>query len=245
MHPARAVDAALALAGTGATATDISRALGIPRPTVRGWLAGALPRSHRSRACGRCGHEHNFGELPPEYAYLLGLYLGDGCVSAHARGVYRLRVVLDARYPGIIETTAGAMRRVRQGKVLVQPRPENCVEVSAYWRAWPCLFPQHGPGKKHHREIRLTEWQLALVNRAPEQLLRGLIQSDGCRFQSTGRNWSAPRYSFTNYSSDIRGIFCSACEKLGVRWTSAGRFTIYVSRKADVAILDSFIGPKR
>ena len=107
------------------------------------------------------------------------------------------------------------------------------------------FVPAARTGQEAPSRDRLTEWQLALVNRAPEQLLRGLIQSDGCRFQSTGRNWSAPRYSFTNHSSDIRGIFCSACEKLGVRWTSAGRFTIYVSRKADVAILDSFIGPKR
>ncbi|PZS14554.1 MAG: hypothetical protein DLM64_01470, partial [Solirubrobacterales bacterium] len=36
---------------------------------------------------------------------------------------------------------------------------------------------------------------LKLVERWPEQLVRGLIESDGCRFQNTGRgNWSWPRY---------------------------------------------------
>jgi hypothetical protein len=46
-------------------------------------------------------------------------------------------------------------------------------------------------------------------------------------------------------SNDIRAIFCDACDLMGVHWTSSGKRTIYVSRKADVARLDTFIGPKR
>lgn len=61
---------------------------------------------------------------------------------------------------------------------------------------------------------------------------------------NTGRgNWSCPRYSFSNRSEDIRGIFCHACDQLAVHWTRSGE-RIYVSRKADVARLDDFIGPK-
>lgn len=138
------------------------------------------------------------------------------------------------------------MREVRSGRSLIQVRPKNCVEVSAYWRSWPCLFPQHGPGKKHERPIVLAGWQQALAGRWPQELLRGLIHSDGCRFQNTGRGgWSCPRYSFTNRSADILEIFCRACEQVGVRWTLSGSDTVYVSRKADVAALDRFIGPKR
>jgi hypothetical protein len=44
--------------------------------------------------------------------YLLGLYLGDGCISAHPRGVYRLRITLDLRYPGIVEECEAALRAV-------------------------------------------------------------------------------------------------------------------------------------
>jgi hypothetical protein len=83
-----------------------------------------------------------------------------------------------------------------------------------------------------------------LVRRYPEALLRGLIHSDGCRFINTGRDgWAQPRYGFKNTSADIRRIFCDACDLLGLRWTTA-RTTVYVSRKADVARLDEFIGPK-
>jgi hypothetical protein len=62
---------------------------------------------------------------------------------------------------------------------------------------------------------------------------------------NTGRNWICPRYSFANKSADIRSIFCDACNRLGVHWTAAGQKDIYVSRKADVEVLDGFIGPKR
>jgi len=48
-----------------------------------------------------------------------------------------------------------------------------------------------------------------------------------------------------NKSGDIRGIFCRACDLIGVRWTASGSYRIYVSRKADVAKLDELIGPKR
>ena len=240
MHSFRTVRAALELAAGGATATEIARELSVPRRTVVDWLRGAFPRSVRGTA--ECATHAD--RLGPEYVYLLGLYLGDGCLSRHHRGVYRLRIVLDVKYPGIIDSAASAIGDVRPGRVLAQLRPENCVEVSAYWKCWPCLFPQHGAGRKHQRRIELTDWQTTLVDRWPEQLLRGLIHSDGCRFQNTGTNWSWPRYAFSQVSDDIRTIFCDACDRLGLRWTAA-RTTIYVSRKADVAILDEFVGPKR
>jgi hypothetical protein len=191
-----------------------------------------------------CTNIHDFAALPAAYVYLLGLYLGDGSIAAHPRGVYRLRFSLDTRYPGIIDQCVSAIGEVAPANRVGQVSHGTWVEVNCYSKSWPCLFPQHGPGKKHERRIELTEWQTALVDRWPKQLVRGLIHSDGCRFQNTGTNWSWPRYSFTQVSDDIRGIFCDACDRLGLRWTRA-RTTIYVSRKADVAVLDEFIGPKR
>jgi hypothetical protein len=47
------------------------------------------------------------------YAYLLGLYLGDGHISLHRRGVYFMRVVLDNAWPGVIDECEAAMRAVR------------------------------------------------------------------------------------------------------------------------------------
>jgi hypothetical protein len=264
MHSQSKVAEVLALRETGLGARRIAKKTGLPLATVRDWLAGRLP--HHSRpldpdlpvlpSCHRCGAPaHRCSDLPPEYVYLLGLYLGDGCISSHPRGVFRLRIFLDLRYPTIIEDAATAIAVVvprnkvhrlnRWGNYKQSDEPSN-VEVSAFSKVWPCLFPQHGPGRKHNRPIFLARWQARLVARWPHQLLRGLIHSDGCRFQNTGRGgWSWPRYAFSNKSDGIRDIFCDACDEFGVRWTRSGERTIYVSRKADVAKLDEFIGPKR
>lgn len=247
MHTRETVNEALALASEGANASEIARRLNIPRTTVRDWLRGHTPKriariNSGATFCLRCGHaRHRFRELPPAYVYLLGLYLGDGCISEHRRGVYKLRLFLDEKYPGIVTSAREAMQAVRCGGAGTVTRPQHCIEV---YESWPCLFPQHGPGRKHSRTIVLTDWQNRLVEHWPDELLRGLIHSDGCRFQNTGTNWTCPRYSFKQVSEDIRAIFCLACDLFGVRWTQA-RDTIYISRKADVARLDEFIGPKQ
>jgi hypothetical protein len=160
--------------------------------------------------------------------------------------------VLDGRYPDIIDECAAAMqvvvpnnrvsRQLRTGN-FVTSSPHSHVEVHAYSKSWPCFIPQHGLGKKHERRIVLTDWQEGLIDRDPRPLLRGLIHSDGCRFINTGRKWRHPRYVFNNYSEDILRIFCRACDRLDLHWTTAPH-TVYVSRVADVAALDAFIGPK-
>ena len=205
--------------------------------------------------CPKCGQvPHDFAGLPTEYVYLLGVYLGDGCISRHPRGVFRLRVVLDARYPGIVDETRRALNAVmpknpaglltRTGTRASGEVYPSCIEVYSYSRSWPCLFPQHGPGRKHERAIALVGWQQTMVSAHPQLLIRGLIHSDGCRSINHGKGtWRIPRYSFSNASSDIRHIFIAACDQLGLHTTTAPR-TVYVSRKADVARMDEFVGPK-
>ena len=179
--------------------------------------------------------------------YLLGLYLGDGCITRQPRDVWRLRVTQTAVYVQHIEECAAAMRAVLPNNVLAQPK-QGCVDIGSSSKHWPCLFPQHGPGRKHERPIVLVAWQQDLVDQHPKLLLRGLVQSDGCRdnnFAITrGRRYEYPRYSFSNASEDILGIFTDACDRLGVHWTRPSTRVISVARRADVAFLDTFIGPK-
>ena len=138
----------------GLGARRIAARTGLPISTVRDWLVGTLPRHARPAAtsdCSACGQpEHRFAQLPAEYCYLLGLHLGDGCISTGPRGVYRLRVNLDLAYPGIVDECEAAIRAVaprnrvhrllRRSNYTRRPEP-SLVEVSAYSRAWPCLFP--------------------------------------------------------------------------------------------------------
>ena len=40
----------------------------------------------------------------------------------------------------------------------------HCAVVRVYSNHLPCLFPQHGPGKKHERAIVLESWQQEIVD---------------------------------------------------------------------------------
>jgi hypothetical protein len=183
------------------------------------------------------------------HAYLLGIYLGDGCLYEHSRGTFGLKVTLDEAYPWIVISVADAIAHVRGRQPSVsRPRRDRCKVVTSYSRSWPCLLPQHGPGRKHTRHIELTPWQRAIVRIAPKPFLRGLIHSDGGRglnrVKVKGRWYAYPRYQFSNRSDDIRTLFTDTCDFLGVRWRPWGRYHVSVARRDSVAYLDSFIGPK-
>lgn len=175
-------------------------------------------------------------------------HLGDGYIVAHPRAD-RLRIFLDVRYPQIIAEAVRATEVVAPAKVVSIVPGEGRVAVSAYWKHWPCVFPQHGPGRKHERAIVLEPWQREIADAHPGELVRGLIHSDGWRGTNRvtvrGRRYAYPRYTFDNRSDGIRAISCAACDALGVEWRRMGATTISVARRASVARLDEFVGPKR
>jgi LAGLIDADG DNA endonuclease family protein len=116
--------------------------------------------------------------------------------------------------------------------------------VTLYSKHWPCLLPQHGPGKKHLRPIALEAWQQILVNEVAEEFILGLIHSDGCRVVANDRGVTSIRYHFSNRSEDILGLFTAALDHLGIAWTRSTKYIVSVYRKAAVARLDEFVGPK-
>ena len=92
----------------------------------------------RSRHSGGSPCVHDFSRLPAKaYSYLLGLYLGDGYISRHPRA-WRLKIVLDDKYPGIIERCREAIDVLMPGqRAAILRRPNNCTEVSLYSKHWP------------------------------------------------------------------------------------------------------------
>jgi hypothetical protein len=250
------IETVQALLSAGRSHAEVSRQTGVPIGTVRRWAHGRLPRKALAALgpaglCDRCGAEgHEFGALPaPTYAYLLGMYLGDGHVSRHGSGTYVLRLALDAAYPGIVAEAAQAIEAIRRRRPWIGRDPRSrCMRVASYWRSWPCLFPQHGPGRKHTRPIELHTWQREMVEREPRPFLRALIQTDGWRglnrVRVKGREYAYVRYQFSNRSSDIKRLFTDACDELGVEWRRWGEHHISIARRASVAELDRFIGAK-
>lgn len=173
-----------------------------------------------------------------DYAYLLGLYLGDGSITR----ANRLEIFLDSRQPEIIDSCATAMRAIHpRGKANVRWKKKgtNCKVVNSCAWQWLALFPQHGPGKKHLRPIALAPWQEEIARPHRLELLRGLIESDGSRFSRWVDGTDYPAYSFSNKSSDIRRILCWAADLAGIHYTQSSETTISIARRADVQRLDS------
>jgi hypothetical protein len=249
------VDTALLLSDLNVTDRDTAAICGVAVNTDRRWRRlyqrRGLPRGqqHTAVPCSRC----TGGSLDPSaYAHLLGWYLGDGHIVRARRDVYLLTVVNDSRYVENSRELAESMRRVKPGGRVHERMGPGCRITALGWKHWPCLFPQHGPGRKHDRPIVLEAWQRQVVEEHPGRFVRGLFHSDGCRVtnrvtrQVAGerKQYSYARYLFSNRSQDILGLCEWALDLLGVAHRRSNRWNVSVARREAVAVLDQVVGPK-
>ena len=107
---------------SGMAKKRIAITLGIPRGTVRDCITrydsvaeleankDRASRSTPDPVLTRIRDAQNI-DVQKAYAYLLGIYLGDGSIST-VRKVYRLRVTLDKHYPIIIQTCSEAIQQI-------------------------------------------------------------------------------------------------------------------------------------
>ena len=241
MHAAQLRDAALELSAQGVNDCEIARRLGVPRSTVRDWRRPGRAREH----CWRCWLRTSLVRFTaPDYAELLGLYLGDGHISRFAR-TERLRLYLDARYRTVVDDAEALLRRsFPVNRVGRTSRHEgSMVILCVYHSHLGCLFPQTGPGKKHERLIRLEPWQADMVEAAPWRFLRGCIRSDGCVFVNRTGRYEYVSYEFSNLSREIVDLFVSTCERVGLRPRRYPRY-VRLYRREDVARLLVEVGTK-
>ncbi|WP_065958483.1 helix-turn-helix domain-containing protein [Streptomyces sparsogenes] len=258
-HSTEVRQKAIALLRSGVKNADVARRLGVPTGTVGYWLhldrakQGALP-GRSPRPCPRCD-----GRRLDEaaYAYLLGLYLGDGHIIQYsAHRAPSLMISCGDAWPGIMDACHEAMQAVFPDNSVCRVRRPGCHNVKVYSKHLWCVFPQHGAGKKHERRITLEPWQQRIVDRQPWEFLRGLFHSDGCRIinwtvrkvAGESKRYEYPRYFFANKSDDIRKLCTDTLTKVGVEWSTLARgsdpFNISVAKRASVALMDAHIGPK-
>ncbi|KOG50949.1 hypothetical protein ADK76_38155 [Streptomyces griseoflavus] len=247
---------ALALLRQGVTNRVVAERLNVPRGTIGWWRHEDRKRRgepfERVHDCPRCTprpFDHR------AYAYLLGLYLGDGHIVSKNKQ-HHLSVYCSDAWPGLIDEAEEAMRKVMATPSTGRRQKQGCIEVKSYTWHWTCMFPQHGPGRKHERPIALEPWQQEIVDEYPWELIRGLIHSDGCRVtnwttQRVGgrpKRYEYPRYFFTNKSLDVLGICSAALTSVGVEWKMVRKFNepfnISVAKRPSVALMDTHIGPK-
>jgi hypothetical protein len=217
---------AVALRERGNSLRSISLSTGISRATLADWREH--PRSANPRAaCSRCAASPALPEPQADYGYLLGLYLGDGCISlagARDKKAWKLRIMCADAWPGLRQECERAMRAAgQQGAYPAASRLHRGVQL---FPALAVPVPAAWAGSEALAQIELQPWQLAIVMAYPGRLARGLFHSDGYRGinrvrarLADGDHWyEYSRYLFTNESADILRLFGETQDRLGVAW---------------------------
>ncbi|MBA3888784.1 MAG: helix-turn-helix domain-containing protein [Acidobacteria bacterium] len=118
------VDEVLRLSRTGLGAREVALQTGVSRATVTRWLRGGTPVPDRRPRCVRCAGPLHEPASKAAYAYLLGLYLGDGHVSGSYS--WTLTIACDQSYPGII----------REARTAITEALPTCDLMGIAWRPW-------------------------------------------------------------------------------------------------------------
>ncbi len=255
VRPQSTVDSALRASDAGMRDADNAALHGVAVKTLRRWRRlyqrRGLPRgqTHTAVPCPRCGEGQLDGAA---YSELLGWYLGDGHLSRGRGTILNLSVFNDLRYAEANARIFDLMRKVKPGGRPHTRVKDGCLVTTVSWQHWICLFPQHGPGRKHERPIALEPWQRRIVEDHPTELLRGLFHSDGSRTNNWAsrivggerKRYDYPRWEFANRSRDILELCGWALDLLEIPFRMRTAERLAVSRREAVARLDQLIGPK-
>lgn len=193
------------------------------------------------------------------YAYILGFYLGDGCLgqpNKTGRG-FVLQITNQADFLDMNTRIVAALECLFPTKrvTFYKRLNSNAIDIKLCAMDLNILFP-HGKGTKHTRKIVLERWQKDIIREYPKSFIRGMLESDGCRFAP--RLKACPTYiiyQFHNCSKDLHLIIHEIANQLGLAYTfrdskserkgkAVQSFITSFNRKEDVNFLDSFIGKK-
>lgn len=248
-------EAVMEMLSTGIKISEIALATGINRSTISNWKQRngrnlIKTVSHDGEGADRylktfIGDMNESRRL--DYSYLLGLYLGDGCIYKLPK-TYKLTITLDKKYGALNDYTISAFSRFFEKPAYVFDRSlhgrGNAIDIITHSCTLPVIFPQHGIGRKHDRSIELSEWQLSLIDSA--SIVKGLIMSDGSIYVESRNAYT--NLNFTNKSEDIIRILEKFLTELGIEFNTHlkknGKFMTTICRQDAVKRLISLIGTK-
>ena len=123
-----------------------------------------------------------------ELAYLVGVYLGDGCLVQSSR-TELLDIACDSKYEDLIERFANLVTQVfGKSPVIQKDHASNCVHIRLYGRGISSTLGFE-PGPKHGRDLRIPTWIKTDESRS-QWCLRGLFETDGYMHYRRGRDKS-------------------------------------------------------
>jgi hypothetical protein len=132
-----------ALIESGLGDSAIARRTGVPRSTISAWRHGRGSTYHRrvmsATPAWRPGDER-------AYCYLLGVYLGDGCLNITPRAAASLIISLDSAYSAVVTEVEGAIRATLSDVPVPRSRVRGCgvIILKASHPVLPYAFPSTG-----------------------------------------------------------------------------------------------------
>lgn len=214
---------------------------GISRGTIRYWKNNNFEIKHNGGSCNTNNEE---------YSFLLGFYLGDGYIVKFRR-TYKLSFYNSLQYENINKHIEKCLGVVFPDNKHNRVEKIGCWDIYIYNSDIPKIFPQHGKGKKHERNISLEEWQRDIIKKYPESFIKGLMYSDGCIVEAKYK-----RFEFSNRSMDIHNILTEALIYNNIKKTSTRRkvkdvkhpqynqYITTISKKEEVEKMNKFIPNK-
>lgn len=249
----------------GVSKRQVSRQLSIDYGTVRKWWDKDARVAQSAEATDLKSVKYGFESHPgyqSTYAYVLGLYLGDGYINIQNQKyqVYKLRIAQESRFADLIAEHITALETLfpRNTVGTFNHTHAKCCDIYVHSKELNQWFPQHGVGAKHTRPIILETWQQKIIQLFPESFIRGLMQTDGSRYIHRQGRYEYVKYNFTNVSKDVVDLLCAACDNLNIPWTIHSRpnttpngdkslymkYTVTFNRRDAVTQLESIVGPK-
>lgn len=229
----------------GLSIKDVSISLNCSKTKIRYWLRKYGLKTDISINKYRDGFislENYVNHRYELYSYIYGLYLGDGCVHRHKKGVYALTISLDSKYMELINVVRNSLSEFSGNKVRSYLRG-NYYNLSIYGKHICDIFIKYGVGKKNENYVFLPD--ILIKNICHKSMLRGLFHSDGSYYYD--KHNKKYFYNFTNKSKHITDIFIMCLSNLEIKYDlqyNRRTYIVGIRKKSEIIKFKDIVGVK-
>lgn len=171
------------------------------------------------------------------WAYVVGLALGDGNLSNPNGRAVRLRISCDTKYPNLIEEAKDALRRLLPNNKVnqVKKRLANCIDLYCYSNSLEKLLGWKAKmGSKYNQHVHVPK-RIIENKKLSIACLRGLMQTDGSIYYDRGYKMVIFVTVIPKLAKDVVKMITSLgfnphCYKIKLRKPQKTRYNIRVSK---------------
>ncbi len=174
------------------------------------------------------------------WAYVVGLALGDGNLSNSNGRAVRLRISCDTKYPNLIQQIIIALKQLLPNNKVhtIKRGKTNCLDVSCYSNQLEGLLGwKVGLGSKYKQRVSVPT-KIKRNKKLAIACLRGLFQTDGTIYNDRGYIMAMFVTTIPNLKSDVLEMidnlgFKPHCYKILQENPKKTRYNIRISKNTE------------